>query len=181
MGMNCIVAWPQERQGGDSTGPRSLEELVRQQASTSSSWVSRSDGSNSNDTRSERRRSDRSIDMKGLEQAMRGLGLQKAGKNAVQGRWERGRVRNASLIPHGPPPGLVKECDDGEPEAEPSCVHDEEEEGREEGSSQPVQGLEKCQEPFVGEARKDDVVDDTSSCIKSSIEDKKNGDPKSSQ
>lgn len=186
MGMNCIVAWPQERQGGDSTGPRSLEELVRQQASSSSSRVSHSDGSNSNDTRSERRRSDRSIDMKGLEQAMRGLGLQKAGKNDVQGRGERGRGRNASLIPHGAPPGLVKECNSGEPEVAPSRVHDKKEEGTKESTSQRgqtklVQGPEKCKATLIAEGRKKDVVDDAISCTESGIGDRKGGKSNSSQ
>lgn len=178
MDMNCIVVWPQERQGGDSTGPRSLEELVRQQATSSSSRVSHSD--RNNDTRSERRRSDRSIDMKGLEQSMRGLGLQTAGKNAVHGRGERGRCRNATLIPLRPPPGLVKGHDKRKPEFASSCVCDEKGEGAEESSSQCgetqlVQGPEKSKETFVAEGRKKDVVDDTISCMESNIKDRKDG------
>lgn len=171
-----VPRFRRERPGGDSKGPRSLEDIVRQQASSSSSRVGHSDRTSS-DIRVERRQSGRSIDVKGLEQAMRGLGLQTAGENAVQGR---GRGRNSSYSQHGPPPGLVKECEDGEGAS--SRVDVEKDKGKEEGSSQNggtqlAQDSEKSIEDSVAEARKADVMDDkTTPCIEGYAEDKRDGD-----
>jgi len=151
-----------------------LEDLVRQQASASSSRVGHS-RETSDDIKSDSRRSDRSIDMKGLEQAMRGLGLRTGGKNRVQGR---GRGRNSSYSQYEPPPGLVKEYDDGGPEVASSGVGVQEKQAKEVGCSQNAQsrlsqGSEKNNETSAVEAPKTDDIDGKNSCTEGNVEDKR--------